>query len=122
MTNKNKALGSALENRVVIRASEKGVPAYRQPGSGIYKDHPSDDVIDYTILTECKVRTAQIDAKGNQYIRVDTEWKNKVERQAHDNEFETGIVVVNAKGSRQPFVIVDLDFFLDLVKHRKDSQ
>jgi hypothetical protein len=120
MPNRNKQLGTGLENRVVERARNHGLVARKQPLSGALKDFPSDVVIE-NILGECKVRTASIDAKGQRYVKLDLDWKAKVDDQALDSGFEAAVLVVNAKGSSTPQVVVGLDFFLKLVRQRKDG-
>lgn len=120
MPNRNKQLGTGLENRVVEKARGAGLDSRKQPLSGVIKDFPADVVIE-RVLAECKVRTAQIDAKGQRYVKLDMDWKEKVDTQASDHGFEAAVVVVNAKGSRNPQVIVSLDFLLKLMRQRKDG-
>lgn len=120
MTNKRKALGNGLEQRVVDRARYTGLDAHKQPMSGQLKEYPNDAVIEKT-LVECKARTAQIDAKGQRYLRVDLEWLRDVEAHAKESGFEGGVLVVNAKYSSTPKVLIDLEFFLKLMKQRKNG-
>lgn len=114
MTSKQKKLGSALEHRVVERARSKQLEARVQPGSGIYHDHPSDCVVAHT-LVECKVRSVEIDAKGNRTFRVDLDWWDRVKAAAHKASFDLAALVMNAKGSQKPMVLIDLDHYLDLL-------
>lgn len=120
MANPKKALGNGLEQRVVDRARYAGLQANKQPMSGQLKDYPNDAVIEKT-LVECKARTAQIDAKGQRYLRVDLEWLRDVEAHAKESGFEGGVLVVNAKYSSTPKVLIDLEFFLKLMKQRKNG-
>lgn len=121
MTSRNKALGSSLENRVVERAKAKGLKAQKQPGSGVYRDFPSDCVVD-TTLVECKVRAAEVDAKGARSFRVDLEWWKGVRESADKIGMEGAAVVVNPKYSKCPLVLIDLDFFLEILSRVKEKQ
>lgn len=118
MTSKAKALGTALENRAVNRAREKGLKAARQPMSGMLKDFPHDVVIE-KLLVECKVRSASISPKGQKTLRLSMDWLRSVQASALKNGFAQGIVIVNEKSSQRPFVMVDLDFFLDLLTNQR---
>lgn len=109
-----KRLGSALEARVVERAQKKGLEARLQPLSGALKSHPGDAVVD-KVLVECKVRAAAVDGKGQRYLRLDLAYLDKVKKQALGVQMDGAVVVYNSTGSRTPVVIVDLDFFLELL-------
>lgn len=109
-----KRLGSALERRVVEKAQAKGLDAHLQPLSGALKAYPGDAVID-RVLVECKVRAASVDGKGQRYLRLDLDFLEKVKKQAAGVQMDGAVLVYNATGSRCPVVILDLDFFLNLL-------
>jgi hypothetical protein len=121
MSNQRKALGSALESRVVERAQAAGLCASRQPGSGVFKDFPSDVRVEGG-LVECKVRSAGVDAKGQRYLRIDLDWLRKVKEEAGRSGLEWAAVVVNPKGSRSPMVLLDLEFFLSLLVEKSPQE
>jgi hypothetical protein len=114
MRNNNKRLGSGLEDRVVERASKAGLEARKQPGSGVYKEYPSDAVVE-NILVECKVRSSSLDAKGNTNIHINLDWLRKAQKEASEAGFEGAVVVVNPKGSTRPLALVDLNFLIQLL-------
>lgn len=112
MSNRNKALGSALETRVVERARKRGLPASRQPGSGVFRDYPNDVVVG-DLLIECKVRSAHpslSDVLSWLYNVQD----NAARLKAKGSQMRGGVVVYNTKGEKMPRVLLDLDLFLDL--------
>jgi hypothetical protein len=115
---KQKDLGRALEHRVADKAKAKGLTAKRQPGSGMFKEAPHDDVIE-NLLVECKVRSLTTDAKGEDRISFPINALRKVQASALVNGFDQGILVVNPKGSQSPFVLMDFDWFLSLLAELK---
>ena len=119
MANQRKTLGTSLENRIVLKAGEHGLKAHRQPGSGVFKDHPHDAVVE-DILVEAKVRSTPKDApeKG---VRIDFAWLSRVRADARKAGFREGIVVVNQKGSTSPMVLCTLDFLLSLLQKEISS-
>ena len=110
MTNKARALGNGLENRVVTRARKRGLAAWKQPGSGVYADYPNDVVVS-TLLGECKVRST-LPSLAQMF-----EWLEYVESNARKKkgEFDGAFLVFNQKGGRKPKVMLDLDLFLKLL-------
>lgn len=118
MSNQKKALGTGLENRVVERARAKGLEAKKQPLSGVLKDYPHDCVIE-GVLVECKVRSPQIDAKGQQYIRLNIDWLLQTIKDAEAHGFDSAVLVVNAKGSREPMVMLRYNDYLTLRSEAK---
>ena len=121
MSNPRKQLGSALESRVVEKAESRGLTSKKQPLSGALKGYPNDVVIE-DVLAECKVRSHLLNTKGQRYIRLELDWLAGVEENAKKEGFDAGVLVVNAKHSPTPKVLVDLDFFLDLLRIRKETQ
>ena len=115
MSNPNKALGTGLENRVVERAHKRGIPAAKQPGSGIFKDYPNDVVVG-GYLGECKVRS-----RHPSYIDMQ-EWLEYAQANAKKARMPGAFLVYNVKGSRMPRVLLDLDLFLDIVAQSLDKQ
>lgn len=115
MSNPNKALGNGLENRVVQRAAKLGIPAARQPGSGVFRDFPNDVVV-ADFLAECKVRS-----RHPSYTEMQ-EWLEGVQAHAQRVGLADGILVYNVKGSRTPRVLLDLDTFLKIVSCTLDKQ
>lgn len=107
MPNKNKALGSGLETRVVNRAHAHGLPAHKQPGSGTFTAFPNDVVVT-DLLGECKVRSTH-----PSFNELD-EWLTGAERNAA-GRFRGAFLVYNPKGSRHPRVMLDLDLFLSIL-------
>lgn len=107
MANKSKSLGTALENRVVKKAQERGLTAKRQPLSGVLKEFPSDVVVENTLL-ECKVRGDGTEG-AEKSVRVEYAWLDKVRKLAQTNGNDLGAVVFNPKGGRTPMVLLDLD-------------
>jgi Holliday junction resolvase len=120
MPSANKQLGSAFESRVVKRASEKGLKARKQPGSGVYAGLPNDVVIE-NLLVECKVRSASLTAKGEKRLTIDLDWLRGVQTAATREGFRDGIVVINPKGSARPLVLCDYEFWLELLNSAKGS-
>jgi hypothetical protein len=97
MSNKRKALGRALEDRVVEKAKELGLEARVQPGSGVFKAYPHDAVIEH-MLVECKVRATHLDAGGRRIISLDLNWLTKTLEDAEKAGFKGAVLIVNAKG------------------------
>lgn len=118
--NNNKNLGTALEKRVVEKAVAAGLNSTKQPGSGVFKDYPSDVVVE-NILVECKVRSAEFIPPATRYVRIDMNWLEKVREEAEKAGFLDGVVVINAKGSRNPSVLISLDFFLTLLVEKSTT-
>ena len=114
MTSKAKRLGTGLEDRVVRKAKEKGLRAEKQPGSGVYQRFKSDAVIEQT-LVECKVRSVEIDAKGQKTFRVDMDWWRGVQKNAALDGYSSAALVMNAKYSDQPMALIPLDEYLNLL-------
>lgn len=114
MANRNKELGTALENRVVEKAEEHGLTARRQPGSGMFAAYPEDDVVE-NLLVQAKVQSAHLDAKGEKCLTLRLGWLKQVEEAAAKHGFDAGVVVVRPKGSARLLVLCDGDFFLDLL-------
>ncbi len=108
MSNPRKALGTGLENRVVKRASDRGLTAARQPGSGVFKDYPNDVVVE-GLLGECKVRS-----RHPSYSEMQ-EWLEGAQEAAKKAKMPGAFLVYNVKGSRCPRVLLDLDLFLDVL-------
>lgn len=117
MTSRAKALGKGLEDRLVAKATQSGLPAHKQPLSGALADYPGDVVLD-TLLAECKVRSAVVDARGEKHVPLNLDYLRKVQAQAKRGGFDDGVLVVRAKGSSKPVVVCDLDLFLLLLKSR----
>lgn len=120
MTNARKALGTALENRVVKLASDAGLDARRSPGSGIYREHPADAAIE-RLLVECKVRAVQHGAMGARYIYLDLDWLRGVQAKARKAGMRDGIVVVRPKGEQRLVALLDFEFLLELLRVDADS-
>lgn len=116
MANRVKQLGLALEARIVKRAQKAGLRAKQQPGSGVFKEHPHDVVLDEDILVEAKVRSVRITQKGARMLTLDLDWLRRVQADAAKAGFRAGIVIVNGKGESRPLVLADLDFVLELLK------
>jgi hypothetical protein len=117
MSNTRKALGSSLESRVVQRAQKAGLLAARQPGSGVYADYPNDVVVDTAqggLLVECKVRSTT--PSLSQLLL----WLHGCQSNAQRAGYGGGALVYNAKGSRRPVVLIDLDLFLSLLSSEKE--
>lgn len=110
MSNQRKALGSGLETRVVKRATALGLSAHRQPGSGVFQEHPNDVVVE-GLLGECKVRS-----RHPSYTEMQ-QWLEGCQQHAKKaGEFRGAFLVYNEKGSRTPRVLLDLDLFLDILR------
>lgn len=115
---KQKDLGRSLEHRVAQRARAKGLEANRQPGSGQFSEFPADAVI-ANLLVECKVRSYATNAKGEDTIAFPIKALRKTQALALVNGFEQAILVVNPKGSHSPFVLMDFEWFLDVLADRE---
>jgi hypothetical protein len=113
--NPRKQLGTALENRVVAKAKEKGLRARRQPLSGVLKDFPNDVEIE-RLLGECKVRTTKLDAKGAKILSIDLDWLDGVRANAARMGYESAAVFVRPKGSERILAMLDLDTLYDLLR------
>lgn len=113
MANKNKALGSGLETRVVDRARAKGLSARRQPGSGVFTEYPNDVVVE-GFLGECKVRST------HPSLAQMLDWLGTTEFHAEAAGYRGAFLVYNQKGSRTPVVLLDLDLFLSLLAEFRD--
>lgn len=111
MANRNKALGSALEYRVVDKAQQLGLQARRQPLSGVLKEYPNDVVVE-DLLGECKVRSTH-----PSYTELQ-EWLEGCQANAKRMKMRDGFLVYNVKGSRTPRVLCDLDLFLSLLEKK----
>lgn len=121
MTSQPKALGSSLERRVVKRATAKGLRAKKQPLSGVLADFPHDVVIE-RLLVECKVRSTHTTMKGETQFTIPIAALREVQDAARKSkDFDQGILVVNPKGSSNPFVVCDLDWFLTLLTRGLDT-
>jgi Holliday junction resolvase len=112
---KAKQLGTAGENRIVEQAKAHGLHAHRQPGSGIYKDYPADVVIEDKVLVESMVRAVEKSQPGERYVRLDLNWLEKVVDEAAGAGFEMGVVVLQPKGARRRYTLIDFETFLDLL-------
>ena len=115
MTNKNKARGSGWETRYVARAIKRGLSARKQPGSGVFKDHPNDAVTE-GLLVECKMRT------DHPSMAQMMEWLKGVEANAAKGEYLGAVVAYYHKGSRKPVVLMDLETFFDLLVEARLSR
>lgn len=119
MTNRSKSLGYGLERRVVNRANKKpGMHAQRQPGSGIYRDHPNDVVVEIDtrrfrllrLLVECKLRS------DRPSLTKLLEWLEYVETNAaRTGDFDGALLVYADKGSQHLRALMDFDLLLDLL-------
>jgi Holliday junction resolvase len=119
MTSQKKLLGTALENQLVKKATNRGLRAKKQPLSGALKDQPNDVVIESNldrVLAECKVRAVKIDAKGTRIISLDLDWLSKVTRNAAAFGFDAGVVVFRPKGSPKLYGVLNLDVLLALLQ------
>lgn len=114
---RQKDLGRSLENRIAEKAREKGLPAKRHFMSGMNKDEPGDGHID-DVLYEAKVRSVHQTARGEKSLTIPLDALRQVQKQALDNHYEQGILVVNPKSSSRPFVVCDLDWLLGLLADR----
>jgi len=115
---KQRVTGTTHENLVAAKAQAHGLEARRQPGSGIYKEYPSDVLLDQFLL-ECKVRSPLPTIDGNEKaVRVEYNWLNKVMRNAKTLG-KLGAVVVKPKGQQKQMVLMDFDDWLELVKLRQ---
>lgn len=117
---KQKDLGRQLENRIAARAQAKGLPAKRHFMSGMNKEEPGDGHIGEHIVTggilyEAKVRSVSMNARGEKSLTIPLDALRQVQKQATDNGYEQGILVVNPKSSSRPFAVVDLDWLLVLL-------
>ena len=121
MTNRNKTLGTGLENRVVAKALAAGLTAHKQPLSGVLKEYPNDVVVEYEdnhhrshgLLGECKVRSTH-----PSYTEMQ-EWLEKAQTNAKRVGLEGAFLTYNVKGSRTPRVLLDLDLFFSLLSSTK---
>lgn len=116
---KQKDLGRQLENRVRDKAQSKGLDAKRHFGSGMNPEEPSDVRIE-RLLVECKVRSVTLTAKGEKRLTIPIDDLRKVQGLALAAGYEQGIMVANPKGSSNPIVLCDLDWFLDLLTKRTE--
>jgi hypothetical protein len=119
--NPKKAVGAALEKKVVERAQEAGLDARKQPGSGVFKGYPSDAVIEQW-LVECKVRSLVENAAGESRYPLDLGVVEKVGEQARAGGFVAGALVIRAKRSRKLYTVLDFDTFLGLLSASKPAQ
>lgn len=115
MTNKNKALGTSLENRAVEKAQKKGLPAKKQPGSGVFKGFPSDVVLAEHVLGECKVRSVEVTSKGAKVAPFEYGWVDKVMGEAKSTGFDFGVVIFQPKAVRKQYAVIEFETFLDIL-------
>jgi hypothetical protein len=109
MSNQRKALGSALEHRVVARAQKHGLRANRQPLSGILREYPNDVVVE-NYLGECKVRSEHPSWNEIQ------NWLEACKLHAIEHGFDGAFVVYNPKGSQSPYAILSLELLLTILQ------
>lgn len=114
MTNKNRQRGNGFEMRLVQRALKRRLRASRQPGSGVYRDHPNDVLIEGW-LGECKMRTV------HPSVAQMMEWLDYVQANAKRMGYEGAFLAYNHKGSRKPVVVLSLDDFLALLQTGLDK-
>jgi hypothetical protein len=89
--------------------------ANRQPGSGVFKDYPSDAIIE-RFLVECKVRAPLPVVEGAEAsVRVEYKWLDRV-RMLAAKEGMTGAVVVRPKGAHKLMVLMDFDEWLQFIE------
>jgi len=120
MTSRSKAVGHALEVRVVQEAHALGLSAQVQPGSGVYKDYPHDAVIE-GMLVECKVRAVDMDAgRATRIFRFDLNWLKQVVSAAL-GKYRMGVVVFRPRGSQEKYVVIALSDFLALLARSPDA-
>lgn len=115
MSTRQKRKGTRLEKRVVEQAQAQGLTARLQPGSGIYQDYPSDAVIE-NLLIECKCGYERLTANGEKTFTFQMAWLNKVEREAKQAGYHGAVVVVRPGSSRRALAVVDLNWFLEVLK------
>jgi hypothetical protein len=115
MTNKNKALGTGLENRAVEKAQKKGLPAKKQPGSGVFKGYPSDVVLAERVLGECKVRSVEVTSRGAKVAPFEYGWVDKVIEEAKSTGFDFGVVIFQPKAVRKQYAVMEFETFLDIL-------
>jgi hypothetical protein len=113
--NRNKASGTAFENSVVRKALIQGLRAHRQPGSGVFKDHPNDLVVEGW-LGEAKTRTDHPSVAQLMDYLAGVQANAKAR-----GEFAGGFLVYNKKGSRRPIVMLSLDDFLSILRSEKGA-
>ena len=114
----NKDLGTALERRIAKRAQSLGLTARRQPGSGAWPEYPHDVVIlldGERLLVEAKVRSVRLSQKGRRSLPIDLAWYDSVRADARRLGYTEGVLIVNAKGSREPLVVCDLAYWLGVL-------
>lgn len=127
--NKPKSQGRAFEHKVVAHATNAGLKAKRQPGSGVHKEAPKDVVI-YDpdapeaarlnhLLVEAKWRTAAINPRGEKSLTLSLDWYRSVQAAAAKEGYSQGFVVVGPKGDRKPLALVDLDWLLSLFERAR---
>lgn len=87
----------------------------------LHQTFPSDVLVE-DVLAECKVRSTILDSHNKRYLKLDLEWLKTVQDHAERMGYTSGVLVANAKYSQRPLVLLDLDFFLDLLKIRKASE
>jgi hypothetical protein len=116
MPSKNKALGLSNERQVVGKLRGAGIEAKQQPGSGVYKEYPNDVLIPGGILAECKVRATSMTARGERIIPFDMDWLEGCEKNAKDHNYEHGVVIVKQRNGRKRLAVMDLDYFIELLK------
>jgi hypothetical protein len=115
VSNQRKALGTALETRLVKVARALGLRASRQPLSGALKDYPGDVVVEEG-LVEAKVRSVRLNARGERILSIDLGWLEKVEAEAKRAGFEWSAVIVRPKNSPRLLCLIDADLLLELLR------
>lgn len=114
MASRAKVNGTALERRVVKDATAAGIPARRQPLSGMLADFPNDVAVD-NFLAECKMRAAHLDARGAKTLSLSLDWLHKVCDNAKKAGFRAGVLISRAKGSPQLYVTMKWEDWTELV-------
>lgn len=99
---------------MVKKARAKGLKATKQPLSGILPDYPNDVVIENG-LYEVKRRVVRLNAKGARILSLDLDWLDGVQKNAKREGFEGAAVFVRPANSPRLLVLVEDDFFLQLL-------
>lgn len=118
MTTKQKTNGTAAEKTVVKKARAKGLQAKKQPLSGVLPDYPNDVVIENALI-EVKRRVTKLNAKGARILSLDLDWLDGVQKNAKREGFEGAAVFVRPANSARLLVLVEDDFFLELLLSHK---
>lgn len=115
MGNRAKALGNAGERGVVERALAAGVPATKQPGSGVYKAHPNDVVLGEWVLGEVKVRTLGVNAAGERTFPLRFEWLVGAIKHAKEQGYHHAALFIRPKGGQKRMVVLEEAVYLGLL-------